>query len=234
MRRLVLFGSLLLLGCGEPEPAVRPIESTGPRVERPEPSPEVVSPGLRVRQTAEEAAAERERFGLDGSGDGARSGGGGGGGGGGALPEPQPFPEPRVVDPPNARQLRAFQEELLAQIQQQVDESDDPCMQLWQTQRAASDAANGTVTETPPSTRSRAAMREACGEMPRDYLRCMDHAYFRAHVDECQREMERMARRGQRTQARAEAQLEAIERGDAPDPGEPASPEEDDSDAPLP
>lgn len=234
MRRLLLAVSILALGCDEPEPAVQPIRSSGPRIERPAPAPEVVSPATRVRQTAEEAAAERERLGIGGGG-GSRSGGGGGGGGGaGALPEPEPFPEPHVADPPNARQLREFQEELLAQIRDQVDESDDPCMQLWQTQRAAADAAERTLTRGERETRGRREMREACGEMPRAYLQCMDRAYFRAHVDECQAEMQRMARRGRRVQERAEAQLEAIERGDAPDPGEPDRPEEEDPDAPLP
>jgi len=185
MRRLVFAASLLLLGCSEPEPAVQPIRASGPRVERSAPRPaEVVSPGMRVRQTVEEAAAERARLGIGGGGSGSSRGGGGGGGGGGALPEPEPFPTPSVAEPPNPRQMREFQEELLAQIRDQVDESDDPCMQLWQAQRAGATAAHRTLTPGERPARSRREMREACGEMPRDYLQCMDRAYFRAHVDE--------------------------------------------------
>ena len=61
----------------------------------------------------------------------------------------------------------------------------------------------------------------------------MDRAYFRAHTDECQAEMARTARRGQRRADRARARLRAIERGDAPFPGEggdDAEDEEDDED----
>lgn len=232
MRRAALTLALLALGCGEPEPTVQPIQ-TRPRAEPPARSPEVLDPGLRVRQNAEQAAAERERLGVGGGGGGgsrsAVGGGGGGGGGGSTNPNAQPWEMPSIPPPPTAREVEAFQRELAAQRADEVDPDEDPCDQLRDGNRAGATAANaatrGEDLRTPQPSRS--AQRAPCRAMREEMQQCFVQSYFQEHVEECQREMQRLSREGQRRADAARRQLDNIDRGLEPDPTEPSPREED-------
>jgi len=234
MRHLFALLAILVFGCGEPEPEIRPITSRGePRPRLAERSPEVVSPELRVRQTAEQAAAERERLGVaGGGGTESASGSAGAGGGGGGSAHPGALEAPNPGREPTRREIEAYQRELAAQLEQRVDPEDDPCDQLRATWTAAAHAADRATPEgrgnAPGATPTRAQMREGCRQMPPGYLRCMDRSYFDEHRDECQIEIQRLARRGRRRSDEAREQLDEIERGLAPDPTEPEPDEEDD------
>ncbi|MEZ4336341.1 MAG: hypothetical protein R3B82_06915 [Sandaracinaceae bacterium] len=102
-------------------------------------------------------------------------------------------------------------------------------MQLRDTARASSTAIQRSVrdqTERPPVA-DRAAFRRGCREMRPEMQECLDRDYFREHLDECQRELTRLSRAGERRRDQAQRQLDQIDRGLAPDPSEPDPPEED-------
>jgi len=233
---LVIVLAILALGCREPEPEIRPVSSRGePRARLQPRSAEVVSPEIRVRQTAEQAAAERERLGLGGSanaaGSSAGGGGGGGGAGGGGRPPTPDWINPTVGREPNSREVEAYRRELAEQAEQRIDPEADPCDQLRGAWTATANAVDRTTPEgrsgPPGSTPSRAELRQVCRQMPPGYLQCMDRTYFDEHRDECQREIQRLARRGQRISDDAQTQLDEIEQGVSPDPAEPEPLEDD-------
>ncbi len=235
----ILLASLVVLafGCAEPEPEIRPVTTRGePRARLRPRAPEVVSPELRVRQTGEERAAERERLGLGGAGasgaDRGGSGGGAGGAGGGGGGAPDPWVMPHRGREPSAREVEAYREELAAQMERRVDPDDDPCEQLRATWAATAGAVDRALPEgrgrPPAATPSRAEMRRACRQMPAGYLQCMDRTYFDEHREACQLEIQRLARRGRQRSEAARRELEEIERGNAPDPSEPDPTDQDD------
>ena len=213
-----LAGIVVLFGCSTPDSEIHPIQNSGPPrraiEERP---PELVSPE-QVRQTPEEAARERERLGIGGEADpGRRQGGGGGGSADDWVPH--------TAERPNRREVEAFQRRLEAEIADEVDPDDGACEQFRSTW-AASVAAGGRAGGAPP-TPSRAQMRRGCRAMPAGYLRCMDREYFDEHREECQREIQALARRGNRRSDEARQQLDEIERGRRPPPDQPERPEEE-------
>lgn len=210
------------IGCEEP-PRTEPI-ALGPSA-RPAATQQradiLVNPHVRLRERSdEERAREDARLGLsEGSSDRApaaeRHGGGGGGGG---SNDDQWNPSP--AEDPTRAELERFQRELAEQQDEEVDDTDDPCRQFVDFQVAGQNATDTAMRRNSPRlTRAqRREMEQLCNRMPPGFQRCMDQTYFRAHIDECQAEHLRNARRGQAISDRRREQLEAIRRGNAPFP----------------
>ncbi|MBX3269770.1 MAG: hypothetical protein KF729_05895 [Sandaracinaceae bacterium] len=218
-RTLFAVGLVAALGCDEPAPAVRPITIDNPRVQPPPPSAELVDPGMRTRQTAEQAAAERERLGVteDGSGGGARprAGGAGGGGGGGAPSSANaaPWVPPAPAGAPTSREVEAFRREFAAAMEREVNPDADPCTQLRETASAsamATERASRDADGRPPVP-GRDAFRRGCREMREEMQRCLERRYFQEHAEECQRELARLARAGERASEDARDALAELE-----------------------
>ena len=85
------------------------------------------------------------------------------------------------------------------------------------------DALGARCNEHPgqgtPDMPSRDEWRENCRQLPQAYRQCLSPDYFREHIDECNAEMARMARRGERRRESAERENEARRAGQSPGPG---------------
>lgn len=202
-RLLVLLLLVAALGgCREePTTGISPLgpvmEHRGPVLE--EPSPLITQPHLRR---------------VEGGGAGpspSPPSGGSGGGGGDWVPRHAPDPSTRAVD--------TFRSELEREMNERVDTADDPCDQFRDVMRSAAEAGRGPG-ERNPSLPSREAMRENCRELPQAFQQCLSPEYFREHLDECNEQLSRMARRGERRSEEARRQLDAIRSGRAPWPGQ--------------
>jgi hypothetical protein len=110
-------------------------------------------------------------------------------------------------------QVDAFRDRLRDQVAE-IDPSDDPCDQYREVMGA-------TLHDDPPS---RAAMRQHCRDLPDGYRQCLSPSYFREHTSECQQEIDQMADRGRRDTERAQRQIDAMDRGDRPWPGQRQTP----------
>ncbi len=116
--------------------------------------------------------------------------------------------------PPTEREIDAFRDRLRREVADNVDPEDDPCEQHR-------GVIGATLGEDPPS---RAAMREHCRDLPDASRQCLAPAYFREHAEECQAEMERMTARGRRQTEQAQRELDSMERGEMPWPGQRQAP----------
>jgi hypothetical protein len=124
----------------------------------------------------------------------------GAGGGGSAQP----------LHDPTQREVDAFRERLQREVAENVNPEDDPCDQFR-------DVMGATLDDEPPS---RAAMRQHCRDLPDAYRQCLSPQYFSEHGSECQEQLDRMAARGRRMTKRAQRQLDSMERGETPWPGQ--------------
>jgi hypothetical protein len=195
---------LALGGCREQrEDEVQPIALTGtPRAPvAEEPSPLIVQPHLRRVERGDQPASSRPRT--------------GGGAGGSRSTDWTPRPEPE----PSAREVEAFQERLEQQMASRVDPAEDPCDQFLDVMRSTVEAGQ-RPGQGNPELPSRAAMRENCRSMPAAYRQCLSPEYFREHLDECNEQMARMARRGERRAEEARRRFDDVQSGREPWPGQ--------------
>lgn len=209
IRRATFVVLVLALGGGcreERDTGVAPITLTGtPRAPvAEEPSPLIVQPHLRRTQGGPVEPAP------------ARTGGGGGGGS--RLDwSLRPIPEP------SQREVEDFQRGLEEEMATRIDPTDDPCDQYLALMEATAEAGE-RPGQPSPELPSREAMRENCRQLPQGYRQCLSPEYFREHLDECNEEMARMARRGERQSEAARRQFDAVRSGREPWPGQRTGP----------
>lgn len=190
---------VLLAGCGE-RTDIAPVPATSSRAPvAEEPSPLIVQPHLRRTEGARTEPSRRPSS--------------GGGGGGGADWTPRREPEP------SARDVEAFRRQLEREMAARVDAEEDPCDQFLDVMRATTEAT-GRRGDHAPDMPSRADMRENCRELPQAYRECLSPEYFREHIEECNEQMARMARRGEREREQARRRFDEMRSGRAPWPGQ--------------
>jgi hypothetical protein len=108
--------------------------------------------------------------------------------------------------PPTEREVAAFRENLAREMSERpAEEGEIPCDRWERIAEAGSEASD---TARP----SRASVREGCRELPRAIQECMDSEYFRAHTEECRREMREIAERAGGERERAGRQMDALRR----------------------
>ena len=117
---------------------------------------------------------------------------------------------PRHATPPTQREVEQFRQRLERETPGTVDETDPACEQMRQTLIASMRSADRRPGEPRGPVPTHREMREVCGELDQGYMQCLDRAYFREHIDDCMREMELQARRGNRRRAEAQAEADAI------------------------
>ena len=202
-------------GCSEqPTSNIQPIQLSPHHTSvAEEPSEVVVSPHLRRRELTEAERAQRERT-IAGSD---RGPGVGGGGGGSSFGDHREDWVPHTAQPPTAREVEAFRRQLERETAARVDPDEDACDQ-YRDRLAASLAAVHRPGAPAAEVPSRDEMRQMCRAMGAAGQRCLDPAYFREHLEECQQDQARQARRGERITARAREQAREMDDGRLPAP----------------